>query len=264
MPDGRIEKAEGRRSVRAGRHHGGEQMFTADDTLEFLRELVQAKTPNPPGDIRAAAVAAARLLDREGIPYETHESAPGVTNLVATIQGSGPGKTLMFNGHLDVIPAGTGWEWDPYGGHFEDGYVHGRGSCDMKAGVAAVMNSLVNLRRRGTPFNGTIKLWLVGDEEFEGRLGTQYLLAQGQSADCAVICEPTDMKLVLGNRGLLWADVVVHGRASHGGRPRQGINAVHVACRIIDALSALPLDRCRDDRFEVPVSSISAVCISGG
>ena len=236
------------------------------ELLGILSDLVGAASPNPPGDVSAATAVIARILEAEGIPYYIDESKPGVRNLVATLEGRIPGKgpSLMFNGHIDVIPAGQGWKTDPFVPEFRDGQLYGRGSVDMKGGVAAMLAALVSLSRRGAPFKGKILFVAVGDEEYHSEFGTKYLLKKGLRSDYAICGEPTGLGFDLGNRGLLMIDVVVKGKASHAGRPAFGINAVHIASKIIARMSELAFTARHNPAFEFPDGCASVVEIHGG
>jgi succinyl-diaminopimelate desuccinylase len=250
-----------------------ERMNTSDamhaETVETLARLVRAHSINPPGDVSAPSAVICEVLEKEGIEFEVLESKPGIRNVVARLRGSlgrpdGRTQTLLFNGHLDTVPPGEGWTFDPYGAEVRDGYMYGRGTTDMKAGVAACLMSLVDLKRRGAPFAGTVVFTAVGDEEYHSQYGTKWLLGRGLTADFAINCEPTNLDICLGNRGLLMVDVVVKGRASHGGRPHLGKNAINIALKIVDGLNGLSFEESRDGRFKDPVGSLSVVGLHGG
>ena len=226
--------------------------ITELELRELLQDLVRTPSPSPPGDISACTRLLARILEREGIAFRIDESKPGIQNLIAELpgglNGSENGPTLLFNGHLDTVPPGEAWVADPYDSTCRDGYVAGRGSVDMKGGIAAGLLTLVSLKRSGSAFKGKILYTAVGDEEFHSEFGTKYLIANGLRADFAICCEPTDLQLELGNRGLLMIDVHVKGKASHAGRPHLGVNAVHRAAR------SLPLWRSSGStNFKIPL-----------
>lgn len=249
---------------------------THEEALSVLQALIRAKGVNPPGDITECSQAVCDILSAEGIPFEIFQAKPGVANVVARLEGSlrppsdqprplnPPYRSLMFNGHLDVVPPGEDWAADPFDPQLVDGMVRGRGSCDMKSGVASAILAMLSLKRSGAPFAGTVLLTAVGDEEVEGEFGIKHLLREGISADVAVNCEPTDLAVELGNRGVLWVDVVVKGKSSHAGRPHLGENAIHLAADLIQGIKAMVFEEYRHDHFEVPVGSISVVHIDGG
>jgi acetylornithine deacetylase len=235
------------------------------EIVELLQAMIRAPSVNPPANTAACATVLMDLLQRENIDVERVEGQPGLVNVVATLSGERPGKRLILNGHIDTVPAGDGWTVDPFGGELSDGFIWGRGSCDMKSGVAAMLMAMVELKRSGASFAGEIQLQAVADEETGSQWGTLHLIEQGycDGADFAICTEPTSNRLELGNRGLRWVDVRVSGVASHAGRPQLGVNAVVAAAEIIGRIQALEFER-RDERFEIPAPSISVTTIKGG
>jgi succinyl-diaminopimelate desuccinylase len=238
------------------------------ETTALLQQLVRARSENPPGSTVSCARVITELLDREGISYRADEPKPGVQSVTARLKGTGTdagrARTFLLNGHIDTVPAGNGWTVDPYEAVIRDGYLYGRGATDMKAGVAASLMACVELNRKGSRFNGEVIFTAVADEEYHSEFGTKWLLAHGLTADIAVNCEPTNLDVCLGNRGLLMVDVVVKGRSSHGGRPGLGKNAVSIAAEIIQALQGIDIAASRDDNFKDPLGSLSVVGIHGG
>ena len=248
--------------------NGLETKVTYQETRDLLAELIRAKSENPPGSTEECAAVILKTLAAEGIDCEVKESKAGIQNVVASLKGKrtgkSGGKTLLFNGHIDTVPAGGGWSVDPFGAEIREGYMYGRGSTDMKAGVVSSLMALINAKRGGADFNGEIIFTAVGDEEYHSLYGTKWLLSQGLKADFAVNCEPTNLDICLGNRGLLMVDVVVKGRSSHGGRPNLGKNAVSLALTIIKKLESIDFESSRDDNFKDPLGSLSVVGIKGG
>src|SRR5262249_47034311 len=153
---------------------------------------VAAPSPNPPGDVTAAAAVAAAFLETiNGAEVERFESAPGIVNVVARIAGGRPGRRLVFNGHLDTFPIGEdlGWTMPPLGGVEADGRLYGRGVSDMKGGIAASMIAARALAEHRARWRGEIVIALAGDEENMGSLGTRWLLdnvphARGDAMIC--------------------------------------------------------------------------------
>ncbi len=240
-------------------------LVMADEITELLQALIQAKTVNPPADTRACAGILAAVLDDEGIDYEIVEGQTGHANVVARLRGNAPGKSMILNGHIDVVPPGEGWTVDPFGGDLIDGKLYGRGSCDMKSGVATMLLAMVALKRSGKQFDGEIIFQAVADEESGSLWGTRYLIEQGYCAgvDVAICTEPTSLRVEPGNRGLRWIDVEVIGAASHAGRPQLGINAVSAAAQLISAIDGIAFSH-QNEMFEIPSPSISVTTVSGG
>lgn len=237
-------------------------------TKELLQDLIRAKSPNPPGDVSACVDLISGILTQENIPFEIKEPKPGKKSVIAELVGrsgnSRSGKTLLFNGHLDTIPPNHDWDADPYDPIYKNGYIYGLGSVDMKAGIVASLMAILSIKHTRALSHGRILYTAVADEEFHGEFGTKYLIAEGLSADWGICCEPTDFQLQLGNRGLVMIDITVNGKSCHAGRPGLGVNAIHIAGKIIDAVGNIVSDRFHHEAFEIPTGSTSVVAIEGG
>lgn len=206
------------------------------DALELTTRLVAVDSRNPslvaggPGEADAAQLLA-EVLGRWGFDVSLHEAAPGRPNVVARI-GSGGGRSLMFNGHLDVVGV-EGMTHAPFVPTVRDGRLYGRGSCDMKAGVAAMCAAAWRAARDG--LGGELVLAAVCDEEFDS-LGTRALVASGVRADAAVVTEPTRLAINPAHRGFVWQELAFRGRAAHGSRYDLGVDAIRHAGLVIAEL----------------------------
>ena len=167
--------------------------------------------------------------------------------LVARLPGRGDGRSLMLNGHIDVVPPGDlgAWTTDPYSGTVDSGRLFGRGACDMKAGLLAARFAMRSLRAVGVPLRGDVLLASVQGEE-DGGLGTYSLLRRGWRADACVIPEPTNLDLVPANGGALTFRLSVHGRATHASRRTDGVSALEQLWPVWRALNDLEARRNRD------------------
>ncbi|MDC7125921.1 MAG: M20 family metallopeptidase [Spirochaetales bacterium] len=237
--------------------------------LNLLQNLVRAKSVTPPGDVSDSTNVVTNFLKSSGINFDIVEGKPGVKNVVAKLKGSKKSNNdtplcLVMNGHIDTVPAGEGWEKQPFSGEFIDGEVWGRGSVDMKGGITAMLLALSEIKDEGSPFCGEIIFTAVGDEEYHSQWGTKYLLANGLNGDFAINAEPTNLEFCLGNRGLLMVDIDIYGKASHGGRPHLGDNAVEKAAKIINAINEMDFTEPSNSYFEVQNGSLSVVGIKGG
>ena len=195
------------------------------DAVALTRALVAVDSRNPSlapdsageGD---CARTLAETLGTWGFRLALVESAPGRPNVIARIGRSG-GRTLMFNGHLDTVGV-AGMTHAPFDPVIADGNIHGRGSCDMKGGVAAMCAAAVYAADAG--IDGEIVIAAVTDEEWQS-VGTASLLARGVRADAAIVTEPTRLAIGPAHRGFAWAEVMVHGVAAHGSRYDIGVDA---------------------------------------
>ena len=205
----------------------------ADELIALTRDLVRIPSVVRPGDPTAteAAVAAhvERWLRTEGFDVEVHEVAPGRPNVLASIGASGAGRTLLLEGHTDVVTEGDAREWShpPFGGDLVDGRIYGRGSADMKSGLAAAMVAAAAIKRSGARLGGRLVVGALVDEEGD-MLGARHLCttALGRELSAAIICEPEQNELCLEQRGVVWARVTVRGRMAHGAMPEAGINPI--------------------------------------
>ena len=211
----------------------------AGAVVERTRALVAVDTQNPPGNERAVMGACREMLEPFGARFEEFEPSPGRASLLATV-GTGDRPTLVVNGHLDVVPVHRpGWTRDPFAGEVDGDRLYGRGTADMKGGIAAAVEALAALARAGREPACDIAFHLVADEERGGVHGTEALVAAGkvQGAAC-LVPEPTGMALCVAERGLFVANLTVHGRPAHGSQPRDGVSAVEMAAKVVLALHA--------------------------
>lgn len=199
-----------------------------DDIIALAQQLIRTPTENPPGDVTSAAAFVAETLEGWRIRPVRHEPSPGRVNLVASL-GPDDGRTLILNGHLDVVPAGDPARWtrSPFGAELADGWLWGRGAVDMKGGVASLLGAVRALR--DADFPGRIVLALVSDEETGGRWGSRWLLEHaGLIGDGCLIAEPSGPWVsTIGQRGALWLRLQASGVPAHGSlSPYVGRNAV--------------------------------------
>ena len=225
-----------------------DQAIAVGAWLELLRSLV--RTPSHPGIERQEEAVVSILRDAlqaEGIAAETVEVAPGRPNLIARVEGPRPGRRLLLCGHTDTVPLNAGDPGFAFSGELRDGRVLGRGSCDMKGGLAAMFAALVSLQRTAALPAGEVVLAAVVDEEMQS-LGTERLVRDGFRADGAVVGEPTANRLALGHRGLEWLEIEISGRAAHGGHPEAGVNAIVAAARFVSLVEERLLPRLAERR----------------
>ncbi|ETA07601.1 MULTISPECIES: M20 family metallopeptidase [Gordonia] len=203
--------------------------------------LVEAPSENPGGTEGAAVEILEKACRALGFAVDTYEVAAERPNLIATLPG-GDGPGLMFLGHSDVVPAGPNWTADPYTVRTRDGRLYGRGTTDMKGGIASVvaaMSVLSRARDFGVGLSGPVRLVCTVDEEEHG-IGVRDFV--GRPADSeflgCIVAEPTDMQIVRGCRGASYIEIEVTGRAAHSGRPADGRSAINAAAAIVDFIRA--------------------------
>ncbi|HSE80632.1 MAG TPA: M20/M25/M40 family metallo-hydrolase [Gaiellaceae bacterium] len=192
---------------------------------EILADLVRIDSVNP--DLIAGAAGEAKIarfvagwLEAAGLEVEVEEVAPGRFNSVGIARGSGGGKTLLLNAHLDTV--GVAGMERPFEPAVVNGRMHGRGSYDMKAGLAAIMLAGAEAARAG--LRGDVIVTAVCDEEVAS-IGTARV-AERYRADAAIVSEPTELRLVLAHKGFVGFEIETKGRAAHGSRPDLGVDAI--------------------------------------
>jgi acetylornithine deacetylase/succinyl-diaminopimelate desuccinylase family protein len=199
----------------------------AADLQTYLSDLIRARTVNPPGDEHRAAKVLTAFCDRHGIPYTTHEKAPGRTNVVARIGAGRP--RIVVPVHLDTVPAGDGWTTDPFEPVVEGGRLIGRGAKDNKGPLAAMMLAARYLKEHEKKLGGQFILVGAADEEAGSALGMEYLLETGAvEADAAIVPDAGhNMRVIdVGEKGLLHLVVRAVGRQAHGSQPERGASAL--------------------------------------
>jgi acetylornithine deacetylase len=198
---------------------------TMEELEQLLSDLVSINSVNPdlvsgaPGETEIAHYIAL-WLERAGLDVQVIESVSGRPNVAGIAHGTGGGRTLLLNGHMDTV--GSGGMLNPYEPVIKEGRLYGRGAYDMKGGLAACMSAVAESRKHH--LRGDVVFTAVIDEEFAS-LGTQDL-AKRFHADGAIVAEFTELQLILAHRGFVWLEVETRGRAAHGSRPDLGIDAI--------------------------------------
>ena len=212
----------------------------SNDVVELARKLVSFPSANPPGGEAACADFVAQLLEERGFAVERYEFAPGRPSLIARIGGTQDLKPLCFTGHLDVVPVGNvPWRHPPFAAVVEDGKLHGRGSADMKSGVAAFITAACGLLAQGAAFRRGLTLVITAGEE-TGCEGAFDLARRGVlgEAELLIVAEPTSNRPIAAHKGSFRIAVTARGRSAHSAMPHEGDNAIVKAMGWIAALQA--------------------------
>ena len=204
-----------------------------DELIALTRELVRIPSVVRPHDPAATEAAVAARVEgwmrAEGFAVQVHEVAPGRPNVLGMLGDGSDGPTLLLEGHTDVVTEGDAGEWrhPPFGADLVDGRIYGRGSADMKSGLAAAMIAAAAIRRSGARLGGRLVVGALVDEEGDMD-GARHLCTTplGRELSAAIICEPEQNELCLEQRGVVWARVTVRGRMAHGAMPEAGINPI--------------------------------------
>ena len=212
-------------------------MSAADPVIDLLADLVAIDSVNPllvNGGAGEAAIAAhlEQVCRRAGLDVQVQLAAPGRPNVVATLDGAAPGRTLMLCGHLDTV--GVAGMSAPFSPAVRDGRLYGRGAQDMKGGVAAMVSAAAAIARRGGLERGRLVVAAVCDEEHTS-LGAETLVKDWR-ADAAIVTEPTDLQIAVAHKGFAEIEVETRGVAAHGSRPDEGRDAIFRMGRVLGAL----------------------------
>jgi acetylornithine deacetylase/succinyl-diaminopimelate desuccinylase-like protein len=214
---------------------------------KILSDLIKINSSNPPGNETAVALYIKELFGSAGIGGEIIEPEPGRGSFVVRI-GAGS-KRLLFLAHSDVVPAGDGWDFAPFGGEIRDNFVHGRGALDCKDLIAAQVSAALQLVEERVSLNGQLIIAATADEEKGGHLGVAYLLAEHPElirADYAVnegadhpiaLNGKTAYFLQVGEKGTAWSTLKARGKSGHGSIPALAENAVVKMARAVSRLN---------------------------
>jgi acetylornithine deacetylase/succinyl-diaminopimelate desuccinylase len=212
-------------------------MTTSPDAARMKRDLaalVGIDTQNPPGREAEAAGLIHDLLAMEGFGVSLSEYAPGRVNVISRLE-NGAGPVFAFNTHMDVVPVGEGWSSDPLTLREADGRLYGRGACDCKGPLAAMIEAMRLLAADRTAWSGTLLGVFVADEEIASE-GAKFYAASRPHIDYAVVGEPTSNATFTAHKGSLRPRVRVHGVSAHSGTPHLGDNAIYRAGQLLELI----------------------------
>lgn len=198
-----------------------------DYITQTLQDLVQINSVNPsltPGGVGEAEIGTyvADVLNDLGLDVTLQKIEPERVNTIGVLKGSRTGKSLLLNAHMDTVGV-EGMSIDPFGAEIKDGRLYGRGAQDMKGSLAAMIGAAKALVDSGVELGGNLLITGVADEEYAS-IGSDHLVKEFH-ADGAIVTEPTDLNLCRAHRGFIWYDVETFGRAAHGSRFEEGIDA---------------------------------------
>lgn len=231
-----------------------------EDLIQLACDLIAANTENPPGRERLAAKVIEKFLDGIGIRHESFEKEPERTNIIARVGTGRP--SLLVACHLDVVPAGDGWDQDPFKATVVNGKVIGRGASDNKGQMASCMILAKYLKEMESALKGEFILVGAADEERGSRLGLEYLLNEcGLSADFAIIPDISYgmKKIDVGEKGALFIEITSYGKQAHGSRPEQGVNAIWNMVELLNEIRSLPFKCTSHPLFTPPTLNLGTI-----
>ena len=245
------------------------------NAIEWLRNLINITSSDPPGDTGAIADFLVKALREKGIQADLFSSDQTHVSVVGRLQGKGGGKSILFLGHLDTVPIGDSGQWSmsPLGGECDKGRIYGRGSSDCKGGVVAMILAAEALLKASIPLRGDVILAMAAGEETLSEMGTAFLLNKGViRADAAIVTEPTTLpaelsmnpplQIFIASRGMIIFEITTEGKAVHAKIADQGVNAIAKMSEIILALQNLKFDHIQHPLCGTP--SLNIGLIDGG
>ena len=231
----------------------------SEEAISFLQKLIQQ--PSVQGNEKGVQLLVIEKLEELGLKVDTwdpshqelsasdyfipsRDSFEGSPNVVGVLKGEGNGKSIILNGHIDVVPEGdrSKWKHDPFSGIVEEGKMYGRGTTDMKGGNVALLLAVEAIIMSGIKLKGDVIFQSVIEEE-SGGAGTLATILRKYKADAAIIPEPTNMKLFIKQQGSMWFRVMIEGLSAHGGTRYEGVSAIEQAWKIHQGILSLEKKR---------------------
>ncbi len=231
--------------------------------VRLMKDLVKFDTSNAPGNERPLAEYIADILRQEGFEIEVQVVAENRANMIASFGQSD--RNLILNGHLDVVPPGSGWNCAPFCVTEKEGRFYGRGTCDMKGGLAAMMAAAIKVKRENTLKNKNLVLAFVADEEINGT-GTKYFARHFEKGkqNIVVIGEPTQNQIHVAHRGVVRLVVGIYGKQCHSGRPYEGMNALTLLGRFLVEVEGWNQRKQKLIQPILPPPTVAATIAAGG
>jgi acetylornithine deacetylase len=236
-----------------------------EDVISLLSKLVSINSVNPslvdgqPGE-KEVALFVAEWLKQAGLEVDLQEAAPQRSNVIARVPGTSGGRSLILNAHMDTV--GFGGMSNPLAPKVKRDRLYGRGSYDMKGGLAAIMLAARSVRQAGGA-DGDVIITAVVDEEYSS-LGTEAVVAS-LAADAAIVTEPTSMRICLAHKGFAWISITTSGRAAHGSRADLGVDAIAHMGRVLADIESLEAElESREPHVLLGCASVHASLIEGG
>lgn len=233
----------------------------AASAVELTRKLIGFDTINPPGNELGCLEHLGGLLEEAGFATTFYPLGAKRANLVARIGGDDARPPLCFTGHVDTVPLGLrAWSVDPFAGEIADGRLYGRGSTDMKSGVAAFVVAACELAPRISGTSGLVLVITAGEETgCEGAFDLARRDGALGRAGAIVVAEPTENRPLVGHKGAFWLRGVTEGVTAHGSMPDKGVNAIYKAARAISALEAFSFDVPPHPVMGIPTLNVGTV-----
>ncbi|RIM59543.1 M20 family metallopeptidase [Staphylococcus arlettae] len=234
--------------------------------VEFLQSLITIDSTNPPGNEAAVTELFKTRCEQNDVPYEITDLGNNRNNFSVTLTAKDNTEDkLLLSGHTDTVKIGAQqWQFDPFAATINNGKLYGRGTTDMKSGLAELYLALESLYKEGFTPTKNIEFLATAGEEVDS-IGAEHYVASTNmdNIKAIIIAEPTSEKVVVGHKGALWIEVTLTGKTAHGAMPEQGINAIEGMNKVLNLVDELK-EEWLEEQAPLGKSSISANLISGG
>lgn len=238
------------------------QQIDEQESVEFLQSLIQINSVNPPGNEGEVAEAIQSFLQSSNLEFDVDDLGDNRGNLFVTYGSADEnGRHLVYSGHFDTVPIGqVEWEHDPFSGKIIDHKVFGRGTTDMKSGVAAMVLALKYLKQAGVELNGELQFIGTAGEEVDG-YGAKQVVKKGQvdRATAMVVAEPSENQIFTAHKGCLWLEITTYGKTAHGSMPEQGVNAITTLTAFLSELNQYEFDYEEHPRLGYPTLNVGTI-----
>lgn len=216
-------------------HDVKEEFFELDELVRLTQALIAIPShKDVPSREKEVAEYIYDFCRRNGLEAELQKVDGDRCNVLVYLRGEGSGKSIMLNGHTDTVPP-YNMTVDPFGAEIKEGNIYGRGAVDMKGAIACMLMSMLALKRSGVRLKGDVVFaGVIGEEERSE--GTEYIVKSGLKTDGAIVGEPSNYEYAIGHRGLEWLEILIKGKAAHGGVPHLGVNAIEKAAVLINRI----------------------------
>ncbi|MBA1335479.1 MAG: Acetylornithine deacetylase [Firmicutes bacterium] len=215
--------------------HDVKEFFRLDELVQLTQALIAIPShKDVPSREKEVAEYIYNFCRQNGLEAELQKVDGDRCNVLVYLRGEGSGRSLMLNGHTDTVPP-YNMTIDPFGAEIKEGSIYGRGAVDMKGAIACMLMSMLALKRSEAKLKGdVIFAGVIGEEERSE--GTEYIVKSGLKTDGAIVGEPSNYEYAIGHRGLEWLEIVIKGKAAHGGVPHLGVNAIEKAAVLINRI----------------------------
>ena len=237
-----------------------DNMVNKTKLIQLTRRLIRIDSQNPPGDEFAIASFVKDYLKALNLKPKIYEFKKRRTNVLVTLKGRKQKRSLLITPHLDTVPKGRSWSFDPFAARIHQGKIYGLGATDCKGNLAAALEVIRSLVEEKAKLDYNLVFAATADEESGSGLGLVPLLDKGiLRADAAVVLDSDDFNVVITQKGLIHLKVKIQGKKAHGAYPWRGINAIDRAIKILSALKAYRFEGKNNKYLKPPTLNIGTI-----